>query len=162
MMPVTARSGEAESSLVRAGRCLYRPGCARGDDAGAEPSGGLDGDRAESLGGPGQGYVQVPFPTGAVRDDLLGVHDDDSVEFQAARFGRRHDACVVSDALGCQLAHPGVRADHSQKLARVRGALGAEFLNDGGDQPVREVWSRCGGSHRFAVTVWASGPERSA
>ena len=72
--------------------------------------------------------------------DFLGVHDDDPVEFQAACFGRRHDARVVSDALGRQLAHPGVRADHSQKLARVRGALGVEFLNDGGDQPVR----RCG------------------
>lgn len=39
-------------------------GCARGDDAGAEPSGGLDGDGAEALGGPGQGHVQVLSPPG--------------------------------------------------------------------------------------------------
>ena len=53
----------------------------------AESSGGLNGDCAEALGGPGQGYVQVPLPTGAGRDDLLGVHDDDPVELQAARRG---------------------------------------------------------------------------
>ncbi|TQF08008.1 hypothetical protein E6W39_00140 [Kitasatospora acidiphila] len=41
---VRPRAGEAASSPVRAGRLLYRAGCARGDDAGAESSGGLDGD----------------------------------------------------------------------------------------------------------------------
>ncbi|GAA2250620.1 hypothetical protein GCM10010145_17620 [Streptomyces ruber] len=45
--------GEAACSPVRAGRCLYRAGCARGDDAGAESSGGLGGNGAEALGGPG-------------------------------------------------------------------------------------------------------------
>ncbi|GAA3116843.1 hypothetical protein GCM10010521_00750 [Streptomyces rameus] len=71
--------GEYNTHEQRTAPCSWAVSVPRrvrpGDDAGADPSGGLVGDGAEARGGPGQGHVQVPFPTAAGLDD-----DEDGAE----------------------------------------------------------------------------------